>query len=330
MKKKYKTETTAGRPTAANAAAGKPEIRRPVIETRDAARDYVMGDVVVRALRGVDLKVERGEMVSVMGPSGSGKSTLMNLVGCLDTPTSGKVFLDGIDISSLDENGLAAIRNEKIGFVFQQFNLLARINILDNVATPLLYSGMSAAQRREKAAFVLERVGLADRMKHLPRELSGGQKQRAAIARALVNDPSLLLADEPTGALDQETGRRILELFTELHEAGNTLVIVTHDPDIGAFAPRCIHILDGLIADDGMGGAAPAGLAGGSAGDGDRPAAREPAAVATAAAATQAAGQDAAGAAVIVQEAGSAAPMAQDAAEPRTEETAEAAGGHLK
>ena len=258
MKNRHRTEKTFGQTLPVNAAAKGPVMRPPVIETRAAARDYIMGDVVVKALRGVDLKVESGEMVSVMGPSGSGKSTLMNLVGCLDTATSGKVFLDGIDVSSLDENGLALIRNEKIGFVFQQFNLLARINILDNVATPLLYSGMPAAQRREKAAFVLERVGLADRMKHLPRELSGGQKQRAAIARALVNDPSLLLADEPTGALDQETGHRILELFTELHEAGNTLVIVTHDPDIGAFAPRCIHILDGLIADDGMDDAAEA------------------------------------------------------------------------
>ena len=219
----------------------------PVIETRNAARHYVMGDVTVKALRGVNAKVEAGEMVSIMGPSGSGKSTLMNLVGCLDTPTTGTVLLDGTDVSELDERGLARLRNQKIGFVFQQFNLLARINVLDNVATPLLYAGMPAKERKEKASHVLERVGLADRMKHLPRELSGGQKQRVAIARALVNDPSLLLADEPTGALDQETGHQILDLFNELHDAGNTLVLVTHDPDIGAFSPRCIRILDGRI-----------------------------------------------------------------------------------
>jgi len=222
--------------------------RPPVIEVRNAARHYIVGDVVVKALRGVDVTVERGEMVSVMGPSGSGKSTLMNLVGCLDTPTSGTIRLDGTDVSRLDEKGLAKVRNEKIGFVFQQFNLLARINVLDNVATPLLYAGLPARERRERAESVLERVGLADRMAHLPRELSGGQKQRVAIARALVNRPALVLADEPTGALDQETGHQILDLFHELHEAGNTLVLVTHDPDIGSFTPRCIRILDGRIA----------------------------------------------------------------------------------
>jgi len=219
----------------------------PVIETRKAARHYVMGDVTVKALRGINLRIDRGEMVSVMGPSGSGKSTLMNLIGCLDTPTSGTVLLDGRDISELDERALAKMRNEKIGFIFQQFNLLSRMNVLDNVATPLLYAGVSAKNRRERASYVLEKVGLADRMKHLPRELSGGQKQRVAIARALVNEPSLLLADEPTGALDQETGHQILDLFNELHDAGNTLILVTHDPDIGAFAPRCIHILDGRV-----------------------------------------------------------------------------------
>lgn len=219
----------------------------PVIETRNAARHYVMGDVTVKALRGVDVKVQAGEMVSLMGPSGSGKSTLMNLVGCLDTPTSGTVLLDGTDVSELDERGLARIRNEKIGFVFQQFNLLARINVLDNVATPLLYAGISSKERKERAAHVLDKVGLGDRMKHLPRELSGGQKQRVAIARALVNEPSLLLADEPTGALDQDTGHQILDLFNELHAGGDTLVLVTHDPDIGAFTPRCIRILDGRI-----------------------------------------------------------------------------------
>lgn len=218
-----------------------------VIETRDAARDYVMGDVTVKALRGVDVRIDSGEMVSIMGPSGSGKSTLMNLVGCLDTPTSGSVLLDGTDVSELGERALARLRNKKIGFVFQQFNLLARINVLDNVATPLLYAGIPARERKEMAASVLERVGLSDRMKHLPRELSGGQKQRVAIARALVNGPSLLLADEPTGALDQETGHQILDLFNELHDAGNTLVLVTHDPEIGAFTPRSIRILDGRI-----------------------------------------------------------------------------------
>lgn len=224
-----------------------PIISPPVVEARKAARYYVMGDVTVMALRGVDIKVEKGEMVSVMGPSGSGKSTLMNLMGCLDTPSSGAVLLDGTDISELDERALARVRNEKIGFIFQQFNLLARSSVLDNVATPLLYAGVPAKIRKERATHVLERVGLADRMKHLPRELSGGQKQRVAIARALVNEPSLLLADEPTGALDQETGHQILDLFEELHDAGNTLVLVTHDPDIGAFTPRSIHLLDGMV-----------------------------------------------------------------------------------
>jgi putative ABC transport system ATP-binding protein len=219
----------------------------PVIETRNAARFYVMGDVTVKALRGIDIRIDRGEMVSVMGPSGSGKSTLMNLIGCLDTPTSGTVLLDGTDISELNEQALARVRNEKIGFIFQQFNLLSRMSVLDNVSTPLLYAGVPAKQRRERASHVLERVGLADRMKHLPRELSGGQKQRVAIARALVNNPSLLLADEPTGALDQTTGHQILDLFNELHDGGNTLVLVTHDSEIGAFAPRCIRILDGSV-----------------------------------------------------------------------------------
>lgn len=218
-----------------------------VIETRNAARHYVMGDVTVKALRGVDVRIDSGEMVSIMGPSGSGKSTLMNLVGCLDTPTSGSVLLDGTDVSMLGERALAKLRNKKIGFIFQQFNLLARINVMDNVATPLLYAGIPVKERKEMAASVLERVGLSDRMKHLPRELSGGQKQRVAIARAMVNGPSLLLADEPTGALDQETGHQILDLFNELHDAGNTLVLVTHDPEIGAFTPRSIRILDGRI-----------------------------------------------------------------------------------
>ena len=220
----------------------------PVIETRCVHRRYTMGDVVVEALRGVDVRVNRGEMVSIMGPSGSGKSTLMNLVGCLDTPSEGSVLLDGVDVSSMNEKELARIRNEKIGFVFQQFHLLPRCSILDNVATPLLYAGVSGRERRERAAHALERVGLGDRMKHRPRELSGGQKQRVAIARALVNDPALILADEPTGALDQETGHRILNLFEALHEAGHTVVLVTHDQAIGDFTPRCIRILDGRVA----------------------------------------------------------------------------------
>jgi putative ABC transport system ATP-binding protein len=220
----------------------------PVIETRKAARHYVMGDIVVKALKGVDVRVERGEMVSVMGPSGSGKTTLMNLIGCLDSPTSGTVLLDGTDVSLMSEKALAGIRNRKIGFIFQQFNLLARCSVLENVATPLLYAGVPIRERRDRAAAVLESVGLADRMKHFPRELSGGQKQRVAIARALVNSPSLLLADEPTGALDQKTGHQILDLFNRLHQSGNTLVLVTHDPEIGSFSPRCIRILDGLVA----------------------------------------------------------------------------------
>lgn len=219
----------------------------PVIEVKNAFRHYVMGDVTVKALRGVDVIVDQGEMISVMGPSGSGKSTLMNLIGCLDTPTGGSVHLDGIDVSALGERELARVRNEKIGFVFQQFNLLPRSTILENVMTPLLYAGTSPAERREQAREVLSRVGLDDRERHLPSELSGGQKQRAAIARALVNRPSIILADEPTGALDRETGHAVLDIFRGLHDAGNTIVMVTHDPEIAEMTPRTVRILDGRI-----------------------------------------------------------------------------------
>lgn len=220
---------------------------KSVIDIENVERHYHMGDSVVKALKGISLRINRGELVSIMGPSGSGKSTLMNLIGCLDTPTSGTILLDNTDISTMSEKELARIRNEKIGFVFQQFNLLSKISIMDNVMTPLLYAGIPLKERKERALEALEKVGLADRIKHKPSELSGGQRQRAAIARALVNNPSLILADEPTGALDTETGHKILNLFSEIHREGRTVVLVTHDPEIGEFCPRSIKIKDGSL-----------------------------------------------------------------------------------
>jgi putative ABC transport system ATP-binding protein len=221
-----------------------------VILTHKLTRDYQVGAEVVHALRGVDLQIRRNEFVAVMGPSGSGKSTLMNLLGCLDTPTSGEYWLNGQKVSELDDDELARIRNKEIGFVFQTFNLLPRATALHNVELPLIYAGVPSKKRREMAAAALERVGLADRMHHKPNELSGGQRQRVAIARALVNHPSILLADEPTGNLDSQTSAEIMEVFEELHRQGQTIVLITHERDIAAHAKRQIHLLDGRIERD--------------------------------------------------------------------------------
>jgi putative ABC transport system ATP-binding protein len=220
----------------------------PVIAVREITKVYQMGDVEVRALRGVDLDIYPGEMMSIMGPSGSGKSTLMNIIGCLDVPTAGSYHLDGIDVSHLDDNALAEIRCRKIGFVFQSFNLLARTSAMANVELPLVYAGAGRRARRERATEALELVGLGDRLDHKPNELSGGQQQRVAVARALVNQPSLILADEPTGNLDTQTSQEIMELFATLNrEQAITIVFVTHDPETAAYCHRIVHIRDGLI-----------------------------------------------------------------------------------
>jgi putative ABC transport system ATP-binding protein len=221
-----------------------------VILTHHLTREYVMGAEVVHALRGVDIQIKKNEFVAIMGPSGSGKSTLMNLIGCLDTPTNGEYWLNGQKVSDLSDDELARIRNKEIGFVFQTFNLLPRADALHNVELPLIYAGMSAKERKDRAANALTQVQLADRMDHRPNELSGGQRQRVAIARALVNSPSILLADEPTGNLDSATGNEIMLLFQELHRVGQTIVLVTHEHDIAANAHRQIHLLDGRIARD--------------------------------------------------------------------------------
>ena len=209
-----------------------------------------MGAEVVRALRGVSVQIRRNEYVAIMGPSGSGKSTLMNLVGCLDTPSAGEYWLNGQKVSDLNDDALARIRNKEIGFVFQTFNLLPRASALHNVELPLIYAGTRAGQRRDRAVYALERVGLGDRMQHKPNELSGGQRQRVAIARALVNDPSILLADEPTGNLDSTTSGEIMQVFRELHRQGQTIVMVTHEQDIAAHAARVVTLKDGVVAAD--------------------------------------------------------------------------------
>ena len=220
------------------------------IVTRNLARRYQMGGEVIHALRGVDLQIDRGEYVAVMGPSGSGKSTLMNMIGCLDTPDDGQYWLNGKLVSAMNDRELARVRNREVGFVFQTFNLLARANALHNVEMPLIYGGMKRRERLERASAALARVGLADRMNHRPTEMSGGQRQRVAVARALVTEPSILLADEPTGNLDTVTGRSILGLFDELHAAGHTIIIVTHEADVAEHAARSIILRDGSIETD--------------------------------------------------------------------------------
>ncbi len=221
-----------------------------LIETQDLWKTYQMGSEEIHALRGVSIQIEKGEYVAIMGPSGSGKSTLMNLIGCLDTPSKGSYLLNGKQVSQMNDDELARIRNEEIGFVFQTFNLLPRATALHNVELPLVYGGVSSKDRNERARAALEKVELADRQTHRPNQLSGGQRQRVAIARALVNNPSILLADEPTGNLDSKTGVEIMGVFERLHAAGNTVVLVTHEPDIAAYAHRAIHIRDGQVEKD--------------------------------------------------------------------------------
>ena len=223
---------------------------RPVVTINDVKRVYHMGKIDVHALRGINLKVEKGEFVSIMGPSGCGKSTLMHIVGCLDRPSSGHVLLDDVDIDELDDNSLAEIRNKKVGFVFQTFNLLPKLNAVENVELPLIYAGVGFEERRRKAAALLELVGLKERIFHKPSELSGGQSQRVAIARSLANDPSIILADEPTGNLDSTSGEEILRLFHELNAKGITLIIVTHDQEIANESKRIIRLKDGLVVAD--------------------------------------------------------------------------------
>src|SRR5213083_904873 len=222
----------------------------PLIETRDLWKTYVMGDEEIHALKGVSISIERGEYVAIMGPSGSGKSTLMNLIGCLDTPSKGSYLLNNKQVSQMNDNELARIRNEEIGFVFQTFNLLPRATALHNVELPLVYAGVSSDERRRRAIEALERVQLGDRVQHRPNELSGGQRQRVAIARALVNQPSILLADEPTGNLDSTTSEEIMRVFEGLAEQGQTVIMVTHEPDIAAHARRVIVLRDGLVSSD--------------------------------------------------------------------------------
>ena len=216
----------------------------------DVVKTYDLEGILVQALRGVSLAVANNEYVAIMGPSGSGKSTMMNLIGCLDVPTSGRYLIDGVDVSGLDDDSLADIRNQKIGFVFQTFNLIPRADVFKNVELPLVYAGIPSARRRRLTEEAIEKVGLADRMRHKPNELSGGQRQRVAIARALVNNPSILLADEPTGNLDTRTGEEILEVFDQLHDGGNTIIMVTHEDDVARRARRIVRLRDGLMESD--------------------------------------------------------------------------------
>lgn len=222
----------------------------PIINITGITRDFPLGSEIVKVLKGIDLTINKGEYVALMGPSGSGKSTLMNILGCLDTPTSGRYVLNGKDVSQMSDDELAGIRNKEIGFVFQTFNLLPRTTALDNVALPMVYAGYKKPERNERATTVLTQVGLADRMDHKPNQLSGGQRQRVAVARALVNHPSIILADEPTGNLDSKTSLEIMGLFNEIHANGNTVIIVTHEEEIAAYAHRVIRLRDGLIETD--------------------------------------------------------------------------------
>jgi putative ABC transport system ATP-binding protein len=221
-----------------------------IINIENLEKTYELGSIQIKALRGVSLQMEDNEFVAIMGPSGSGKSTMMNLIGCLDTPTSGTYLLRDQDVSKMDSDQLAEIRNQEIGFVFQTFNLLPRANILHNVELPLIYSGISTSERKKLAEEAIEKVGLADRIKHKPNELSGGQRQRVAIARALVNKPSIILADEPTGNLDSKTGEEIMKILDQLHDAGNTIILVTHEDNIAEYAHRVVSLKDGFVESD--------------------------------------------------------------------------------
>lgn len=222
-----------------------------LIEIKDMTKDYSLGNnIVVPALKGINLAIDKNEYVAIMGPSGSGKSTLMNILGCLDTPTSGHYYFNGTDVSAFDDDELSTMRNREIGFIFQNFNLLPRLNALQNVELPLVYAGTPPAERRERATKALQRVQLADRMDHKPSELSGGQRQRVAVARALVTNPGILLADEPTGALDSKTGEEMMRLFHDLHSEGNTIIVITHEQEIANYANRNIFIKDGIISSD--------------------------------------------------------------------------------
>ena len=225
-------------------------MKTPIIDIKAITRDFQLGSETVNVLKGIDLVINKGEYVALMGPSGSGKSTLMNILGCLDTPTSGSYILNGKQVSEMHDDELAEIRNKEIGFVFQTFNLMPRTTALDNVALPMVYAGFSKSERNERATEVLTQVGLADRMDHKPNQLSGGQRQRVAVGRALVNKPSIILADEPTGNLDSKTSIEIMKLFGEIHANGNTVILVTHEEDIAAHAHRIIRLRDGIIEND--------------------------------------------------------------------------------
>ena len=228
-----------------NISAGK----IPLIQLKDIYKIYQMGEETVHALDGINLTVDRGEFVAIVGSSGSGKSTAMNIIGCLDVPTSGTYHLGGIDVSTMDDDQQAEIRNKMLGFIFQQYNLIPKLNVLENVELPLLYAGVDASERKERAMASLQRVGLADKCRNLPSQLSGGQQQRVSIARALAGSPSVILADEPTGALDQHTGHQIMDLFEELHEEGNTILMITHDLSVAKHARRVVHIIDGELTE---------------------------------------------------------------------------------
>jgi putative ABC transport system ATP-binding protein len=236
----------------------------PVIELRDIVKTYAIGDIEVHALRGVSLTVERGDFVAIMGASGSGKSTMMNIIGCLDVPSRGWYWLDGVDVRKLDESQLSQVRSRKIGFIFQSFNLIARTTALANVELPLSYMGVKSRERRERAVAALESVGLADRAQHVPSELSGGQQQRVAVARALVTNPALILADEPTGNLDSVASADVMDIFSRVHRAGRTVVVITHEEDVAARAHRVIRLRDGQVLSDTTNDAAPVAVAQGA------------------------------------------------------------------